>query len=526
MDIFNIAVQTGDKVVEVGECDVDHISLITLIHAICQKLSGNCDVPTVDYHVWAQISWCGEKYGVCSDSELLELFSRFEECGLYRIVFELKDYCYVPTPPEEPPVLDVEGGYDPIGWCEMEAEQLNYEGDSEQDDENDDEGGSEEECPQNEVPIIDEESVEVDNDITQECMDFFERYQSKISDEYFTDSELEPDQVRIAKLVKGQPFKIMFDGVISFHIGQIFNSKEHMREIFKEVYHNKEAKVKWIASKFEKLVKSNPSINVRVIGDLLKETYKVSVDIRTLYRAKNRALKELAKDHGKCFGYLRRPFIGVDGCHLKRPFGEVLLSVVSLDANSGLFSLVVCICEKETQDSWEWFLNNMKIYLNYPEGRKLTFMSDRQMGVIAALEVHFPYAHRRYAYDPVIRCDHATNNMTKAFNSMLSTHRAASYLDLLEFIRRMVMRKFNDRKEECSRWSSVLPPRVHVKILKHSRESRTLTMIAAGNMEYELIGASRGYAVKLREFNCECGSWQVSGIPYCHAMAAKMCWLG
>ncbi|KAK2649302.1 hypothetical protein Ddye_016791 [Dipteronia dyeriana] len=93
--------------------------------------------------------------------------------------------------------------------------------------------------------------------------------------------------------------------------------------------------------------------------------------------------------------------------------------------------------------------------------------------------------------------------MTEAFNSMLSTHRAASYLYLLEFIRRMVMRKFNDRKEECSRWSLFLPPRVHAKILKHGRES-----------------ASGGYVVKLREFNCECGSWQVSGIPCCRAVAA------
>ncbi|KAK3185131.1 hypothetical protein Dsin_032417 [Dipteronia sinensis] len=177
-------------------------------------------------------------------------------------------------------------------------------------------------------------------------------------------------------------------------------------------------------------------------------------------------------------------------------------------------------------------------------------MSDRQKGVIAVLELHFPFAHRRYcarhiyanfklsykgghykkllwraarssniyvsnvameeicvikiatkkwleeidpqhwsrfAYDPVIRCDHVTNNMTEAFNSMLGTHRAASYLDLLEFIRMMVMRKFNERIEECRGWSSVLPPRVHAKILKHSKESRTLTMIAAGNMEYELL---------------------------------------
>ena len=154
----------------------------------------------------------------------------------------------------------------------------------------------------------------------------------------------------------------MVDGLISFHIGQIFNSKEHMREIFKEyaiqegielkrvkndrvrqtyrctrdgcewrahgscmingvtfmlktlsdqhdchrVYNNKEAKVKWIASKFEKLVKRNPSIDVKVIGDLLRENYKVSVEIQKLYRAKHKALKELTKEHANCFRYLRK----------------------------------------------------------------------------------------------------------------------------------------------------------------------------------------------------------------------------
>ncbi|KAK2662001.1 hypothetical protein Ddye_000575 [Dipteronia dyeriana] len=219
----------------------------------------------------------------------------------------------------------------------------------------------------------------------------------------------------------------MIDGV-TFMLKTLSDQHDYYRQ-----YHNKEAKVKWIASKFEKLVKSNPSINVRVIGELLRETYKVSVDIRTLYRAKNRALKELAKDHGKCFGYLRRyafmlnqtnpgvsvhictqnpqptfqriflrfepqkvgflegcrPFIGVDGCHLKGPFGGVLLSVVSLDVNSGLFPLTVCICEKETHGSWEWFLNKLKIYLNYPEDRKLTFMSDRQKGSNLLIEGSF-----------------------------------------------------------------------------------------------------------------------------------------
>ncbi|KAK2664524.1 hypothetical protein Ddye_003098 [Dipteronia dyeriana] len=132
-------------------------------------------------------------------------------------------------------------------------------------------------------------------------------------------------------------------------------------------------------------------------------------------------------------------------------------------------------------------------------------MSDRHKGVITALETHFPSAIRRYCarhiyvnfrlsypgdkysklfrkanricnvfefkavlnaigeieprtkvwlekiepqywymfgYDQMIRCDHVNNNMTEAFNAMIGTHQAVNYLQLLEFIRRMVMRKF------------------------------------------------------------------------------------
>ena len=111
----------------------------------------------------------------------------------------------------------------------------------------------------------------------------------------------------------------------------------------------------------------------------------------------------------------------------------------------------------------------------------------------------------RFDYDPIIRCDHVTNNMTEAFNSMLGSHRAKSYLELLEFIRRMVMRKFQERKDECAAWNSVIPPRVNAKVLKNSKESRLLTIIAAGNGEYELLGPTGGHGVKLREYSCQCG---------------------
>ncbi|KAL5743569.1 hypothetical protein ACOSQ2_026685 [Xanthoceras sorbifolium] len=95
--------------------------------------------------------------------------------------------------------------------------------------------------------------------------------------------------------------------------------------------------------------------------------------------------------------------------------------------------------------------------------------------------------------------------MTESFNSMLGDHRARTYLQMLEYIRRMIMRRFQQRMEDC--------------ILKVSKESRILRMLSAGNGGYELLGETRAYVAKLHSKTCECGAWQISGVPCSHAMA-------
>ncbi|KAL5774967.1 hypothetical protein ACOSP7_012524 [Xanthoceras sorbifolium] len=56
----------------------------------------------------------------------------------------------------------------------------------------------------------------------------------------------------------------------------------------------------------------------------------------------------------------------------------------------------------------------------------------------------------KHAFDSSVTCDHVTNNMTESFNSMLGEHRAKTYLCLLEHIRRIVMKNFQERKEQCA----------------------------------------------------------------------------
>ncbi|KAL5787846.1 hypothetical protein ACOSP7_004795 [Xanthoceras sorbifolium] len=77
---------------------------------------------------------------------------------------------------------------------------------------------------------------------------------------------------------------------------------------------------------------------------------------------------------------------------------------------------------------------------------------------------------------------------------MLGKHRAKTYLCLLEHIRSIVMKRFQDKKEQCATWNSKIPLTVNAKIIKASRKSRLLKMLSTGNREYEL-GVSCSHAL-------------------------------
>ncbi|XP_028059513.1 uncharacterized protein LOC114263206 [Camellia sinensis] len=178
-----------------------------------------------------------------------------------------------------------------------------------------------------------------------------------------------------------------------------------------------------------------------------------------------------------------RPFIGVDGCHLKGPYGGVLISAVALDRNSDLFPLALAVVEGECKDNWTFFLENLRIVIEDALfSRPRTIMSVKQKGhdkivsdiILEAIHrrccmhlfinfrAKFPglmlrkqfwkaartYNHREYeqamqaikdisndafiwlqkvpvegrtrhAFDARIRIDHITNNMTESFNNWL-----------------------------------------------------------------------------------------------------------
>jgi hypothetical protein len=71
-----------------------------------------------------------------------------------------------------------------------------------------------------------------------------------------------------------------------------------------------------------------------------------------------------------------RPFIGVDGCHLKTKYGGQLLIAVGRDPNDQYFPLAFGVVETETTESWRWFLQLLMDDIG--KDNRFVFISDQQ----------------------------------------------------------------------------------------------------------------------------------------------------
>ncbi|XP_044437158.1 protein FAR1-RELATED SEQUENCE 6-like [Triticum aestivum] len=99
-------------------------------------------------------------------------------------------------------------------------------------------------------------------------------------------------------------------------------------------------------------------------------------------------------------GFLKgcRPFIGVDGCFIKLTTGAQLLAATGRDGNNNIYPLAFGIVGQEDTPNWCWFLHQLKICLGGEVGRfgPYTIMSDRQKGLLNAVNAVFPKCNQRF----------------------------------------------------------------------------------------------------------------------------------
>lgn len=189
----------------------------------------------------------------------------------------------------------------------------------------------------------------------------------------------------------------------------------------------------WIAKKLGPKLRENPDISIHSMRSWLKDDYGVDVGNVKLWRARQKVRTKAEGDHKESFKKLRcyaqmilqtnpgslvvlqsefppdtnpedinaiptfqriflcyagvkegflsgcRPFIGVDGCHLKGRYKGVLLTAIGVDANMQFYPLAFAIVEAENNDSWKWFMTNLRQAIgDNNNGIPWCIMSDRQ----------------------------------------------------------------------------------------------------------------------------------------------------
>ncbi|KAM3235012.1 putative protein isoform X1 [Capsicum annuum] len=204
------------------------------------------------------------------------------------------------------------------------------------------------------------------------------------------------------------------------------------------VFDNPHMTPKYIAKRYLEFFKADPDWSINGIIAMVKQDLSYTISYKKAWKARDQALKWIVGDeslqYGKllsyraellnsnprstvviwrddekfqgfyvCFGGLKvafksgcRPFVSLDGCWLKENFGGNLLSAVAIDPNDCIFPIAYAvIAQNESKETWSWFLEILGEDLEIRYNHHITFMSDRQKGLIDAVKDLFPFAEHR-----------------------------------------------------------------------------------------------------------------------------------
>ncbi|XP_043721259.1 uncharacterized protein LOC122668792 [Telopea speciosissima] len=122
----------------------------------------------------------------------------------------------------------------------------------------------------------------------------------------------------------------------------------------------------------------------------------------------------------------------------------------------------------------------------------------------------------RHAFDHKAESDHITNNMTESFNQWVGSYRSKSILTLVDQTRLKLMGRFQKRYAKGCSNEDVLTPRMKKRLDMLQKDVRYYHAVYAGADEYEVQDGLNSYVVNLKNKSCECGVWVATGLPCKH----------
>ncbi|KAG7553248.1 Zinc finger SWIM-type [Arabidopsis thaliana x Arabidopsis arenosa] len=298
--------------------------------------------------------------------------------------------------------------------------------------------------------------------------------------------------------------------------------------------------------------------------------------------------KELFNRFYVCFDVLRRtwkdscrPILGVDGCFLKHKIKGQLLVALGRDADNAIYPIAWSVVQVENTENWLWFVQRLKIDLGLNDGDGFIMISDRQKGLIRAVELELPkiehrmcvrhiYANlkknhaskkqmkpliwnlawsyneaqfkqrleRIFAYDTVVYdevmksnprrwcrafykignyCEDVDNNFTESFNKTINKAREKPFVAMLEMVRRLAMIRIAKRLDLAYSHKGICTPYVKKFLAKEHKIAAACKVSSSTNGMFEVRVSGDTHRVSLKKYTCTCMKYQICGIPCEHA---------
>ncbi|XP_057529748.1 uncharacterized protein LOC130808285 [Amaranthus tricolor] len=267
------------------------------------------------------------------------------------------------------------------------------------------------------------------------------------------------------------------------------------------------------------------------------------------------AIRKLNSAYKEGFVTRCRRIIRVDGEHLKGPYPGILLTAVAKDGNNNIFPIAIfpiawAMVATESANTWTWFLALLvdDINLVTDKDSEITFMSDRQKGLIDALKNVVLQSEVRFC------CRYIWTNFKKQFSRELFRHllwKAARATTNYHFQQQMTAIKdilveayeylvaipsahwskhaFTTKSKSgmllnncCESFNNVLRDAMGKPIISLMEWIRRYVMQScAAKREGLMDEDDETYVVNLQTMKCTCYKWNLLGIPCTHAMACN-----
>ncbi|CAD5315330.1 unnamed protein product [Arabidopsis thaliana] len=361
-------------------------------------------------------------------------------------------------------------------------------------------------------------------------------------------------------------------------------------------------KVPHIARLFVDKIRDSPEFYLPAkIEEIILEQWKISVTRNQCQSARKKALQWIEKEYDDQFSRLRDYAAeilesnkdshveveclvsdeGIDGCFLKNKVKGQLLVALGRDANNRIYPIAWGVVKVENTDNWVWFMKLLKEDFDLSDGEGFIMISDRQKGLIKAVQLELPKIEHRMCvqhiygnlkktygsktmikpllwnlawsyneteykqhlekircydtkvYESVMKtnprswvrafqkigsfCEDVDNNSVESFNGSLNKAREKQFVAMLETIRRMAMVRIAKRSVESHTHTGVCTPYV-MKFLAGEHKVASTAKVAPGtNGMYEVRHGGDSHRVDLAAYTCTCIKWQICGIPCEHA---------